>query len=97
VAAAECQDFLIPLATGAARALALTARIAGRADVGRLWIGLARAEAHHALSAEDACQARSWDADCLRQEFRSNIAPWGANREADSWESHLLYTADARL
>jgi putative NADPH-quinone reductase len=58
VAAAGMPGFLIPLATGAARALALTARMLGAQTVGRLWIGLAAGEAHHALSARTLAQAR---------------------------------------
>ena len=41
VASSAAPGFLIPLCTGAARALRATARILGARPVGKLWIGLA--------------------------------------------------------
>jgi multimeric flavodoxin WrbA len=50
--------FLIPLATGTARALRVTATMLGARTVGSLWIGLAAGEPHHALSARVRERAR---------------------------------------
>ena len=50
--------FLIPLATGAAKALRLTAKILGAKPVGSLWIGLAAQEPHPRLSARVLNRAR---------------------------------------
>jgi multimeric flavodoxin WrbA len=50
VASAGMPGFLIPIATGAARALGISARTMGAKTVGKLWIGLAAGEPHHALS-----------------------------------------------
>ena len=58
VASAGMPGFLIPLATGAAKALRLTARMLGARTVGSLWIGLAAGEPHHALSARNRERAR---------------------------------------
>jgi hypothetical protein len=58
VASAGMPGFLIPLATGAARALRLAARILGAKTVGHLWIGLTAGEAHLALSARMLERAR---------------------------------------
>ena len=44
VASAGMPGFLIPLATGAARALRLAARMLGAKTVGKLWIGLTAGE-----------------------------------------------------
>jgi multimeric flavodoxin WrbA len=58
VASAGMPGFLIPLLTGAARALRLAARMLGAKPVGKLWVGLAAGEAHHALSARTVERAR---------------------------------------
>ncbi len=50
VASSAMPGFLIPWATGAARALRLTARMLGAKPVGKLWIGLAAAQPHQPLS-----------------------------------------------
>ncbi|MGP8175986.1 MAG: flavodoxin family protein, partial [Terracidiphilus sp.] len=50
VASAGMPGFLIPLATGAARALRLAAKMIGAKPVGKMWIGLAAGEPHHELS-----------------------------------------------
>ena len=57
VASSAMPGFLVPLATGAARALRLTARMLGAKPVGRLWIGLAAAQPHRPLS--PACLRRA--------------------------------------
>jgi multimeric flavodoxin WrbA len=46
VASSAMPGFLIPWATGAARALRLTANLLGAKPVGRLWIGVAASEPH---------------------------------------------------
>jgi multimeric flavodoxin WrbA len=51
VASAAMPGFLLPFATGAARALRLTASSLGAKPVGSLWIGLASGEPHPPLSA----------------------------------------------
>jgi len=58
VASAGMPGFLIPLATGAARALSITARVLGAKPVGKLWIGLAAGEQHHELSKRTLGRAR---------------------------------------
>jgi len=58
VASSAAPGFLIPLATGAARALAATAEILGAEPVGRLWIGLAGKERCPQLSARELERAR---------------------------------------
>ncbi len=58
VATSAAPGFLIPLATGAARALRITAALLGAKPVGKLWVGLAAGEAHHALSARVVERAR---------------------------------------
>jgi len=58
VAAAGMPGFLIPLATGAARALGLAARMVGARPVGKLWVGLAAGEARPTLSAGTVERAR---------------------------------------
>jgi multimeric flavodoxin WrbA len=58
VAAAGMPGFLIPLATGAARALRLAAGMLGAKPVGKLWVGLAAGEARHTLSARTIERAR---------------------------------------
>jgi hypothetical protein len=58
VASSAAPGFLIPLATGAARALRTTARILGTKTVGHLWIGLAAGEQHHTLPARTLERAR---------------------------------------
>lgn len=58
VASSAMPGFLIPLATGAARALALAAKMLGAKVVDSLWIGLAAGEPHHALPARTLERAR---------------------------------------
>jgi len=58
VASAGMPGFLIPLATGAAKSLRLTARMLGARTVGCLWIGLAAGEPHPALSKKNRERAR---------------------------------------
>jgi hypothetical protein len=58
VASSGAPGFLIPLATGAARALSITARVMGARTVGKLWIGLAAGEPHHNLSLRALERAR---------------------------------------
>ena len=58
VATSAMPGFLIPLATGAAKALRTTARLLGVKPVGKLWIGLVANEPHHALSARNRERAR---------------------------------------
>jgi hypothetical protein len=50
--------FCIPLFTGAAKALRLTAKMLGARPVGSLWIGLVAGEPHHPLSARTLERAR---------------------------------------
>lgn len=58
VASAAMPGFLIPFATGAARALRLTASSLGAKPAGSLWIGLASREPHPPLSARTLDKAR---------------------------------------
>ncbi len=58
VASAGIPGFLIPLATGAARALRISAKMMGAKPVARLWIGLAAGESHHALSRGTLARAK---------------------------------------
>jgi len=58
VASAAMPGFLIPLATGAARALRVTAAMLGAKPVGSLWIGLVAHQPHQVLSAGMAARAR---------------------------------------
>jgi multimeric flavodoxin WrbA len=58
VASSAMPGFLIPFATGAARALRLSARILGAKTVGSLWIGLASQEPQPRLSARILNRAR---------------------------------------
>ncbi|WP_420237646.1 flavodoxin family protein [Telmatobacter bradus] len=58
IAAAGMPGFLIPVATGASRALKITAAMLGAAPVGRMWIGLAAATPHQPLAASSLRQAR---------------------------------------
>jgi len=58
VASSGMPGFLIPLTTGAARALRLAAKMMGARPVGELWIGLAAGEPHHALSRRTRERAR---------------------------------------
>jgi NAD(P)H-dependent FMN reductase len=58
VASAGMPGFLIPLATGAARALRLSAKMLGAKPVAKLWIGLAAHEPHHELSSRTLERAR---------------------------------------
>jgi len=58
VAASGAPGFLIPLVTGAARALDITARSLGAKTVGKLWIGLAAGEPDHKPSPRTLERAR---------------------------------------
>lgn len=50
IASAGMPGFLIPLMTGAARALRLTAKMLGAKPIGQLWVGLVAREAHPVLA-----------------------------------------------
>lgn len=58
VASSAAPGFLIPLATGAARALRITAKMLGAKTVGKLWIGLTAGEPKHKLSPRTLARAR---------------------------------------
>ncbi|MGB7267268.1 MAG: flavodoxin family protein [Terracidiphilus sp.] len=58
VASAGMPGFLIPLTTGAARALKLAARMLGAKTVGKLWIGLVAGAPQSALKARTLERAR---------------------------------------
>jgi hypothetical protein len=58
VASSGMPGFLIPLVTGAAKALRLSAKMLGAKPVAKLWIGLAAGEPHHALSNRTRERAR---------------------------------------
>lgn len=58
VASSGVPGFLIPLATGAARALRITANMLGAKTVGKLWIGLTAGEPQHKLSPRTLARAR---------------------------------------
>ena len=58
VASSAAPGFLIPLVTGTARALRITAKMLGARTVGSLWIGLVAGEPHHELSARVREHAR---------------------------------------
>ena len=58
VATSAAPGFLIPLATGAARALRIAAALLGAKPVGKLWVGLTAGEARHTLSARTLARAR---------------------------------------
>lgn len=58
VASSAMPGFLIPLATGAARALALTAQMLGAKTIGHLYIGLAAQQPNQSLSPRVLEQAR---------------------------------------
>ena len=58
VASCAAPGFLIPLLTGAARALNVTAKIFGAKPVGKLWIGFSSQQQHQKLSARTLAQAR---------------------------------------
>ncbi len=58
VASSAMPGFLIPLATGAARALKVTAAMLGARSIGRLWIGMAARTPYPALSPKVIERAR---------------------------------------
>lgn len=58
IAAAAMPGFLIPLATGASRALHSTAAMLGARPVGRMWIGLAAHQQQQALTQGNLRRAR---------------------------------------
>jgi NAD(P)H-dependent FMN reductase len=57
VSSSAMPGFCIPLLTGAARALRLTAKMLGAKPVGKLWIGLAAQQPHQELSARTLAHA----------------------------------------
>jgi NAD(P)H-dependent FMN reductase len=58
VASSAMPGFLIPLFTGAPRALRTTANILGARPIGKLWIGLSALQPHQSLSSATLAQAR---------------------------------------
>jgi multimeric flavodoxin WrbA len=58
VASSAAPGIFIPIATGAARALRLTAGMLGAKTVGKMWIGLIADKPHHELSARNREKAR---------------------------------------
>jgi len=58
VSAAGMPGFLIPMATGAARALRLAANVMGAKTVGKLWIGLAAGSPDYTLPQRTLARAR---------------------------------------
>lgn len=58
VASSAMPGFCIPLFTGAARALRVTAKMLGAKPVGKLWIGLAAQKPQQALSSRTLAHAR---------------------------------------
>ncbi len=58
VASAAMPGFLIPLFTGAAKALRVTANMIGAKPVASLWIGMATPDPHHALTPRTLDRAR---------------------------------------
>ncbi|MFP5210081.1 MAG: flavodoxin family protein [Acidobacteriota bacterium] len=58
IASSAAPGFLIPLMTGAPRALRLAAAMLGAKPVGKLWIGLAASEPHRLLAMRDYERAR---------------------------------------
>ena len=58
VSSSAAPGIFIPVATGAARALKLTAQMLGAQTVGRMWIGLIADKPHHELSARNRERAR---------------------------------------
>jgi putative NADPH-quinone reductase len=58
VATSAAPGFFIPLTTGAARALRITAQMLGAKPVGKLWIGLTAGEPQPKLSARTLKRAR---------------------------------------
>lgn len=58
VASSAAPGFLIPLTTGAAKALRVSAQILGAKPVGRLWIGLAGQKRNQPLSPRTLAHAR---------------------------------------
>ena len=58
VATSAMPGFLIPVATGAGKALRMTADLLGAHPVGRLWIGLAAMEPHQPLPSRARKRAR---------------------------------------
>jgi putative NADPH-quinone reductase len=59
IASSAMPGFLIPLATGAAKALRIAAKSLGAKTVGCLWIGLVSQEPQPRLSQRVLCRARS--------------------------------------
>jgi NAD(P)H-dependent FMN reductase len=58
IASAAMPGFFIPLATGAARALRLTAKVLGAKTVGAMWLGLVAYKPHYPLSNRTRERAR---------------------------------------
>jgi multimeric flavodoxin WrbA len=58
VASSAAPGIFIPIATGAAKALKLTAQMLGAKTVGHMWIGLVGAKPHYELSTREREKAR---------------------------------------
>jgi len=58
VSSCAMPGFLLPVATGAARALRVAAKMLGAKPIATLWIGLAAQQPHQALSARTLARAR---------------------------------------
>ncbi len=58
VASSAMPGFFIPLFTGTATALRITARMMGAKPVGTMWIGLAAGEPHHVVPSRTLARAR---------------------------------------
>jgi multimeric flavodoxin WrbA len=58
IASSAAPGFVIPFATGAARALRVTAQMLGAKPVGHMWIGLVGYKPHHVLSERNRKRAR---------------------------------------
>lgn len=58
IASSAAPGFLIPMMTGAARALSVTAKMLGAKPVGKLWVGLVSGEERPMLSARTIERAR---------------------------------------
>jgi multimeric flavodoxin WrbA len=58
IASSAAPGILIPIATGAPRALRMTAEVLRAKTVGKMWIGLVGGEPHHELSVRNRERAR---------------------------------------
>jgi len=59
VSSTAAPGFLLPLATGAPRALKIAAKVMGARSIGNLWIGLAAVDPHQGLSARTLARAQA--------------------------------------